>query len=56
MRGIIVQSILLALISIPILSALDRSVARGLKRTLLLYVCFGVFYTLALRFIYPHLS
>ena len=50
------QSILLALLAIPILSARDRSVVRGLKKALFFYVCFGVFYTLALRFIYPHLS
>jgi hypothetical protein len=56
MRGIIMQSVLLAFIAIPILSARDQSIVRGLKKALLLYACFGVMYTLALRFIYPHLS
>jgi len=51
-----VQSILLALVAIPIFAARDRSVVRGLKKALLLWVCFALLYTLALRFIYPHLS
>ena len=50
------QSILFALVTIPIFAARDRSVVRGLKKTLLLWVCFALLYTLALRFIYPHLS
>lgn len=56
MRSILVQSILLALVAIPILAARDRSVVRGLKKALLLWVCFAILYTLALRFIYPHLA
>lgn len=55
MRSVLIQSILVALVAIPILSARDRSVTRGLKAALLLYACFAVLYTLALRFIYPHL-
>lgn len=55
-RGIIVQSILLALLAIPIVSARDRSAVRGLKKTLVCFAAFAVFYTLLLRFVYPQLS
>ena len=55
MRSVLIQSILVALVAIPILSARDRSVTRGLKAALLFYVSFAVLYTLALRFVYPHL-
>jgi hypothetical protein len=56
MKELVAQSVLIALVAIPLLAALDRRAARGLKLTLLFYVGFCVAYTLALRFIYPHLS
>ena len=56
MRGALAQSILLALLLIPILAARDSNAVRGLKKAILWYVGFGLFYTLALRFIYPYLS
>lgn len=55
MKGLLVQSLLFGLIGLPILAARERSATRGLKKALMLYVGFGVLYTLALRFIYPHL-
>lgn len=56
MRSLLAQSILFALIAIPILAARERSAVRGLKKALFIYVCFAIVYTLALRFIYPRLS
>ncbi|MFN7981774.1 MAG: hypothetical protein U0Q11_07940 [Vicinamibacterales bacterium] len=56
MRGMIVQSILLALMGIPIIAARDRSAVRGLKKALVLFAGFAVLYTLLLRFVYPHLA
>ncbi len=56
MRGIIVQSILLALMGIPIIAARDQSAVRGLKKALVLFAGYAVFYTLLLRFVYPHLA
>lgn len=56
MRGMIVQSILLALIGIPIIAARDRSAVRGLKKAFVLFAGFAVLYTLLLRFVYPHLA
>jgi len=56
MRGIIVQSILLALMGIPIIAARDQSAVRGLKKALVLFAGFAVLYALLLRFVYPHLS
>ena len=56
MKGMLVQSILLGLIAIPIVASYERSAIRGLKKALMLYIVFGLFYTLALRFVSPHLS
>lgn len=56
MRGVIVQSILLALMGIPILAARDQSAVRGLKKAIVIFAGFAVVYTLLLRFVYPHLS
>ena len=56
MRSILIQSVLVALIAIPILAAREKSAVRGFKKLILLYVSFGLFYTFALRFIYSRLS
>jgi hypothetical protein len=56
MRSLLIQSVLVALIAIPILAAREKSAVRGLKKLILLYISFGLFYTFALRFLYYHLS
>ncbi len=56
MKELVAQSVLIAFVAIPLLAALEHKAVRGLKLTLLGYVGFCVAYTLALRFIYPHLS
>ena len=45
MRSILIQSVLVALIAIPILAAREKSAVRGFKKLILLYVSFGLFYT-----------
>ena len=56
MKALLTQSMMFALVGIPILAAREQSAAKGLKKALLMYVAFGVFYTFALRFVYPYLS
>ena len=56
MRAILIQSVLVALIAIPILAAREKSAVRSFKKLVLLYVSFGLFYTFALKYIYSRLS
>lgn len=56
MRSVIVQSILLALLAIPIVAARERNATRGLKKAVLLWLVFMVFYTFALLFIFPRVT
>jgi len=56
MRSLLLQSLMLALLVIPILAARDARPLRGLKKALLWFVGFSLLYALALRFLYPHLS
>jgi hypothetical protein len=53
MDKLVLLSVLIALVTIPVLSARDRNQRRGLKRALFLVVAFNLFYMFALRFIYP---
>lgn len=56
MRSVLLQSLMLAVLVIPIIAARDARPLRGLKKALAWFVGFGLLYTLALRFLYPHLS
>jgi hypothetical protein len=56
MRSALLQTMLLALLAIPIVAAHDSRPWRGLKRALLWFVAFNLLYALALRFVYPRLS
>jgi hypothetical protein len=56
MRSLLLQSLMLAVLVIPIIAARDASPLRGLKKALAWFVGFSFLYTLALRFLYPHLS
>jgi hypothetical protein len=56
MRKLLLLSVVLATIGFPLLAARDRSPARSLKRLLIVIIGFNLFYLLAVRFLYPHLS
>lgn len=56
MKKLLLMSIVFATICLPILSARGSSAPRALKKTLLLTFAFVVFYLVAMRFIYPHMS
>ena len=56
MRSFIVQSILLALLVIPVVAARERSATRGLKKAVLLWLAFMSIYTLALLYIFPRVT
>ena len=56
MRSLLLQSLMLATLAIPIIAARDASPLRGLKKALVWFVGFSVWYTLALRFLYSRLS
>jgi hypothetical protein len=55
MRTALLQSMMLALLVIPLAAARDPRPVRGLKKAVVWFVGFNLFYLLALRFIYPHL-
>lgn len=56
MRSLLLQSLMLALLVIPIIAARDARPLRGLKKALVWFVGFSLLYALALRFLYPRLS
>jgi hypothetical protein len=56
MRSLLLQSLMLAILVIPILAARDVRPRRGLKKALVWFVAFSLVYTLALRFLYSRLS
>jgi hypothetical protein len=56
MRSLLLQSLMLAILVIPIIAARDARPLRGLKKALVWFVGFSILYGLALRFLYPHLS
>jgi hypothetical protein len=56
MRSILLQSMMLALLVIPIVAARDPRPLRGHKRGVVWFVAFNQLYMLALRFVYPSLS
>jgi hypothetical protein len=55
MRNALLQSLMLALLVVPFAAARDRRPLRGLKKAVLWFVGFNLFYLFALRFIYPRL-
>lgn len=56
MRSVLLQSMMLALLVIPIVAARDASPLLGLKKALVWFAGFNLLYALALRFVYPSLS
>lgn len=56
MRSVLLQSLMLALLLLPILAARDARPRRGLKRAVVWLLGFSVLYAVALRFLYPRLS
>ena len=55
MRSTLLQSLMLALLVIPFVAARDPRPLRGLKKAIVWFVGFNLFYLIALRFIYSHL-
>ena len=56
MRSLLLQSLMLALLLIPIVAARDPRPRRGLKKAVVWFVGFSLLYAFALRFVYPRLS
>jgi hypothetical protein len=56
MRSVLLQSLMLAVLFVPIMAARDRSPRRGLKKAFTWLMGIVVGYAFALRFLYPHLS
>lgn len=56
MRSPLLQSLMLAMMLIPIIAARDASPLRGLKKAIVWFAWFSLFYVAALRFLYPRLS
>jgi hypothetical protein len=56
MRSLLLQSLMLAILAIPIVAARDPRPLRGLKKALVWFLGFTLLYAVALRFIYPRLS
>jgi hypothetical protein len=56
MRSLLLQSLMLAILVIPIVAARDPRPLRGLKKSLVWFLGFTFLYAVALRFIYPRLS
>ena len=55
MRTALLQSLMLAVLVIPIVAARDQRPVRGFKKALVWFVWFNLFYLVALRFLYSHL-
>ena len=55
MRNALLQSLMFALLVVPFVAARDPRPLRGLKKAVLWFVAFNLFYMFALRFIYPRL-
>ncbi len=53
MRNLLLRSIMLALVVIPLVAARDAHPRRALRKALVLFLGFNLFYMLALRFLYP---
>jgi hypothetical protein len=56
MRSVLLQSVMLAVMLIPTVAAREVSPRKGFKKSLAWFVAFSIWYALALRFLYPHLS
>jgi hypothetical protein len=56
MRSLLLQSLMLALLLIPIMAARDARPRRGLKKALVWFAGFSLVYAVALRFLYSRLS
>jgi hypothetical protein len=56
MAKLLLLSVVIMMITIPVLTARDQSAKHGLRKTIILMIVFNVLYLLAVRFIYPHLQ
>jgi hypothetical protein len=56
MRSMLLQSLMLAILLIPILASRDARPRRGLKKAVVWLLGFSFFYAVALRFLYSRLS
>jgi hypothetical protein len=56
MRSVLLQSLMLAILLIPIIAARDPRPWRGLKKAMIWFLAFSLWYAVALRFLYPRLS
>jgi hypothetical protein len=52
---LLLVSVIVAMITVPILAARDANPRRALQKTLLLIFVFNMLYLLAVRFLYPYL-
>ena len=55
MAKLLLLSILISIIALPAIAAREKSAARGLKKTLVYYLAFNVFYVFAIRYLYVRL-
>ena len=55
MAKIVLFSVIIGMITIPVLAARERDARRGFQRLVLMIVLFNLFYLFAVRFIYPRL-
>jgi hypothetical protein len=56
MRSALLQSLMLALLLIPLVAARDARPRRGLKKAVVWLLGFSLVYAIALRFLYSRLS
>ena len=56
MAKLLLVSILIAMIALPALAARDPNAQRGLKKTLVWFLAFNVFYLFAIRYLYLRLA
>ena len=56
MRNLVLLSVVIASLSIPILSALSSNSRRGLFRAISIAAVFNFIYLLALLYVYPYLN
>jgi hypothetical protein len=52
---LLLLSVVIAMITVPVLTARDRSARGGLTKAVLFTITFNVLYLIAVRYLYPHL-
>jgi hypothetical protein len=53
---LLLLSVVIVMITVPVLMARDRNAKRGLKNALLLVIAFNLLYLFLVRFVYPRLQ